>query len=172
MQNHACNDPSQYNVSFLGLCTGDCCFAADDPEPRDHLPVDDKAWVENVGHPFSLDFHILTLLSLLSFAELSLQPTLLTPSDTTVGTFAREAQINHITGRTLFHVFAPTYDIEFHKSEFLQLERTMMTYMPFLMEEERKWGNYCAALGICSRYVTHVTTILIWVWNIRKCDSL
>lgn len=51
-------------MSFLGLCTGDCCFAADDPEPHDLLPVDDKAWIQDVSpHILLLSLELLTVCS-------------------------------------------------------------------------------------------------------------
>lgn len=79
--------------------------------------------------------------------------TLSTPSDITVGHFARECQISHLIGRVLRHVFEPASDPEFHAQEAMQLEKTLMAFMPLLIEEHSKFGLYCAALGMCSRYV-------------------
>lgn len=75
--------------------------------------------------------------------------TLATPSDIRVGPFARECQISHLVGRVLRHVISPIADATFHREEALQLERTLQSFMPILMEEQTKYGLYCAALGIC-----------------------
>lgn len=76
---------------------------------------------------------------------------LTTPSNVLVGPFARECQISHLIGRVLRHVFEPSSDSDFHLQEALQLERTLMAFMPLLIEEQTKFHYYCAALGMCSR---------------------
>ncbi|KIW35706.1 uncharacterized protein PV07_02390 [Cladophialophora immunda] len=73
-----------------------------------------------------------------------------TSSDITMGQFARECQISYLVGRVLRHVLDPTSDRNFHASEELQLERTLKAFMPLLMEEDSKYGQYCAALAICT----------------------
>lgn len=72
-----------------------------------------------------------------------------TPSDITVGQLARECQISHLIGRVLRHVFDPVSDPEFYAREALQLERTLMAFIPLLIEEDTKYGMYCAAYGMC-----------------------
>ncbi|CAG8956587.1 hypothetical protein HYFRA_00003976 [Hymenoscyphus fraxineus] len=76
--------------------------------------------------------------------------TLATPSDRRVGPFARECQISYLVGRVLRHAWEPTQDDKFHFEEALQLERTLLTFMPLLIEEGRKKIFFCAALGICT----------------------
>lgn len=57
-------------------------------------------------------------------------------------------------GRVLKHVFDPlTSDIAFNALAAEQLERTLLALMPVLMDEEVRFGKYCAALGMCTRYV-------------------
>jgi len=75
--------------------------------------------------------------------------TLATPSDIRVGPFARECQISHLVGRVLSHVVNPISEPTFHHEEALQLERTLQALIPLLVEEQNKYGLYCAALGIC-----------------------
>ena len=77
--------------------------------------------------------------------------TLATPSDQRVSGFARECQVSHIAGRVLKHTFEPCADAEFHQQEARQLERTLLTFMPLLMEEQLNYGLYCAALGITTK---------------------
>jgi hypothetical protein len=77
------------------------------------------------------------------------------PRETRVGQFARECQVSHLVGRVVRHVFDPTSDHRFHAEESFQLERTLLAFMPLLIEEQFEFGRYCAALGICSRYNSH-----------------
>lgn len=77
----------------------------------------------------------------------------MTPFDASAGPFARECQVSHLAGRVVKHVFDPSSDFGFQKAEAVQLERTLNAYMPLIMVEEEKYGFYCAALGICCRYL-------------------
>jgi hypothetical protein len=77
--------------------------------------------------------------------------TLDTSSDVTMGQFARECQISYLLGRVIRHTLDPSLDAGFHASEEAQLERTLKAFMPLLMEEDSKYGQYCAALAICTR---------------------
>ena len=74
-----------------------------------------------------------------------------TPSDVRVGPFARECQTSHLVGRVVRHVFDPSSDTNFQKEEATQLERTLHSFLPLLMEQESQFGLFCAALGLCSR---------------------
>ncbi len=69
-----------------------------------------------------------------------------------MGKFARECQVSYLIGRVLRHIFDPVSDQQFHANEELQLERTLKAFMPLLMEEDTKYGQYCAALALCTRY--------------------
>ena len=69
-----------------------------------------------------------------------------------MGQFARECQVSYLISRVLRHIFDPVSDPPFHASEELQLERTLKAFMPLLMEEDSKYGQFCAALAICTRY--------------------
>jgi hypothetical protein len=61
--------------------------------------------------------------------------------------------VSHLTGRVLKHVFDPiTSDPDFNIQQASQLERTLMAFMPLLIDEEIRFGKYCAALGICTWY--------------------
>jgi hypothetical protein len=77
--------------------------------------------------------------------------TLATPADTIVAPFARECQISHLIGRVLSHVFDPTSETDFHDQEALQLERTLLSFRPLLIEEQRHYDFHCSALGMCGR---------------------
>jgi len=57
-------------------------------------------------------------------------------------------------GRVLRHIFEPISDPQFHAEEAPQLERTLMAFMPLLIQEQSTYGMYCAALGMCSKSVT------------------
>ncbi|KAF2495631.1 hypothetical protein BU16DRAFT_539560 [Lophium mytilinum] len=114
---------------FINLCSGDALFGTDDPQAQDSLPIEDSIWLQR---------------------QQTTNHTLSTTSDVTVGQFARECQVSHLVGRVLRHVFDPTSDPAFQANEALQLERTLMAFMPLLMDEELQFGKYCAALGICS----------------------
>ncbi|TVY81025.1 hypothetical protein LSUE1_G004366 [Lachnellula suecica] len=115
---------------FVNLCQGSALFATEDPHADDHLPLEDTLWAQEI---------------------LPAMPpsTLATPSNITVGPFARECQVSHLAGRVLSHVINPTSDPAFHQEEALQLERTLRSFMPLLVEEQSKYGLYCAAFGIC-----------------------
>lgn len=86
-------------------------------------------------------------------APIATAATLATPANITIGQFGRECQVSHLIGRVLRHAFEPTLDEAFHIEESSQLERTLMAFMPLLVQEELQFGRYCAALGICSREV-------------------
>ncbi|KAL5314236.1 hypothetical protein ACEPPN_018661 [Leptodophora sp. 'Broadleaf-Isolate-01'] len=116
---------------FICLCNGDSLFITEDPQSSDSLPIEDSQWAQDIVPDTT--YH-----------------TLSTPSDITVGHFARECQISHLIGRVLRHVFEPASDPEFHAQEAMQLEKTLMAFMPLLIEEHSKFGLYCAALGMCS----------------------
>jgi hypothetical protein len=79
--------------------------------------------------------------------------TLATPSDITVGQFARECQVSHLAGRVVRHVLDPTSDRDFQTDEAQQLERTLKAFMPLLIAEQMQFSKYCCSIGICSRYV-------------------
>ena len=66
-----------------------------------------------------------------------------------MGQLARECQISNLIGRVLRHVFDDAFDSEFHAQEALQLERTLLAFIPLLTEEHTKYGMYCAAYGMC-----------------------
>ena len=59
--------------------------------------------------------------------------------------------MSHLAGRVLKHVYEPFADVSFRHDEALQLERTLLAFMPLLMEENQKFGLHCAALGICTK---------------------
>lgn len=64
---------------------------------------------------------------------------------------ARECQVSYLASRVVRHVFEPTSDQNFQREEELQLEKTIMSFIPILLEEESAFGRHCAALGISSR---------------------
>ncbi|KAH7304841.1 hypothetical protein BKA65DRAFT_602133 [Rhexocercosporidium sp. MPI-PUGE-AT-0058] len=119
------------SARFICLCNGDSLCTTEDPQSSDSLPIEDTQWAQDIVPDTT--YH-----------------TLATPSDITVGHFARECQISHLIGRVLKHVFEPASDPEFHAQEAMQLEKTLMAFMPLLIEEHSKFGLYCAALGMCS----------------------
>lgn len=43
----------------------------------------------------------------------------------------------------------------------MQLERTLMAFMPLLIEEHTKFGLYCAALGMCTKCVSSPSTPIL-----------
>lgn len=77
-------------------------------------------------------------------------PRLNLPSNIRLGSFARECQISHLLGRVLKHVFEPTSDPKFHAEEGKQLEATLLTFVPMLIDEFVLYGMHCAAMAICS----------------------
>lgn len=124
---------------FIGLCNGDDRFATDDPERADSLPIQDLLWSE--GSVADIEGFI------------SAAPTLETSFNVTVGQMARECQISHLAGRVVRHVFDPTPDSGFNAEEAIQLERTLLSYLPLLADEELRIGKYCGAFGVCNRSV-------------------
>jgi hypothetical protein len=91
-----------------------------------------------------------------SYADVSqIYPTgppnrLSTPSSRTVGVFARECQVFHLTGLVVQHVCDPKVDANFQLEEAIQLEKTLMALMPLLLESDI-FGKYCVALAITGR---------------------
>jgi hypothetical protein len=77
--------------------------------------------------------------------------TIATAQDMTLGQFARESQVSHLIGRMIRHVFDPTPDAAFQVQQYSQLERALSALMPHLINEDREFGKYCTALGMCSR---------------------
>lgn len=131
--------PAHYSVliwnRFINICGGDGLFASDDPKVSDLLPFGDRLWSQGVGYPHEYTHRDLSA-----------------PADVTIGQFARECQASHLTGRVLKHVFDPlTSDAAFNAQAASQLERTLMSLIPLLMDEEIRFGKYCAALGMCTR---------------------
>ncbi|KAF2670636.1 hypothetical protein BT63DRAFT_371622, partial [Microthyrium microscopicum] len=109
---------------FINLCNGDSLLASEDPTNSDFLPVDDHLWTQE---------------------NISIVPhaTLYTSSDLSAGQFARECQVSHLSGRVIRHVFDPVHDADFRSEEAQQLERTLMAFMPLLMEDGAQFGKYC-----------------------------
>lgn len=68
-----------------------------------------------------------------------------------VSYFSRECQVAHLVGRVVRHLYSPISDAAFHAAETSQLERTLHSYIPILIEEEKRHGNYCSALAMCFR---------------------
>lgn len=67
------------------------------------------------------------------------------------GPFGRECQVAHLVGRVVQHVFEPVSDVEFLARESVQLERTLVAFLPVLVAEELKYYVYCSALSMCLR---------------------
>lgn len=82
---------------------------------------------------------------------LGIGPTIATPALFGLGQFARECQVSHLVGRVVRHVFSPISDTYFHGEEARQLERTLLSFLPLLIEEEVQFSNYCGALATCVR---------------------
>lgn len=80
-----------------------------------------------------------------------IKPTIATPAPFRLGQFARECQVAHLVGRVVRHVFSPISDAHFHEEEATQLERTLLSFLPLLIEEEVQFSNYCGALSTCIR---------------------
>jgi hypothetical protein len=119
---------------IMSLLTGDTVLGTDEPHSSDPLPIDDSMWSRDTVPE---DFQT---------------PVLATPSDIRVGQMARECQVANLAGRVARHIYEPgSLESRFHAEEALQLERTLMAFIPLLAEEELKIGNYCGALGICTR---------------------
>ena len=72
-----------------------------------------------------------------------------------VGRFARECQVSYLTSRVLRHIQDPVSDSQFYQAEAIQLERTLKSFVPILMEEDTKYGLYCSAFAICTRSDAH-----------------
>ena len=81
--------------------------------------------------------------------------TLGTASDKFAGHFARECQVSYLISQLLRHIFNPVADRHFYEDEEFQLERTLKAFMPILMEEDSKYGQYCPALALCARFESH-----------------
>lgn len=65
--------------------------------------------------------------------------------------FARECQVAHLVGRIVQHVFDPISDVNFRDNESVQLERTLVAFLPVLVAEELKDYVYCGARSMCLR---------------------
>jgi len=75
-----------------------------------------------------------------------------TSSSVRAGCFAREAQLSHLLGRVLRHVYDTCPDPAFNREEAVQLHRTldaMTTLLP--MEVAGTCAVYASALGMCYR---------------------
>jgi hypothetical protein len=119
---------------IISLSIGDALLGTDDPQSSDPLPIEDSLWTHD------------------SFPEDFQEPILATPSDIRVGQMARECQVANLVGRVARHVFEPvSLESDFYAEEAVQLERTLIAFIPLLAQEELKIGNYCGALGICTR---------------------
>jgi hypothetical protein len=118
---------------ITSLTSRDALFGTEDPKSFDSLPFEDSLWSDNVVSGTA--------------------PILATPSDIRVGQMARECQVSNLAGRVVRHISdLEPLDLEFYVDEAVQLERTLVAFIPLLVEEELKIGNYCGALGICTRY--------------------
>lgn len=74
-----------------------------------------------------------------------------TSISTRVGCFARQAQLSHLLGRVLRHVYDVSSDSTFYRDEALQLHRTLDAITTLLPVETRKSAVYAAALSMCYR---------------------
>ncbi|KAH8807298.1 hypothetical protein F5884DRAFT_340117 [Xylogone sp. PMI_703] len=128
---------------YINLCGGDAIFASEDASVDDFLPSKDCYWSQ----------------STLPGTRMA---TVSTPATFMVGHFARECQVSHLVGRVVQHVFNPMSDVNFHSNEALQLERTLMSFLPILIEEELNFGKYCGALAMCliSLFILHISPSL------------
>jgi hypothetical protein len=124
---------------FINLCFGDAQLVAADPELLDPLPIQDLLWLED------------PTVSTLNYPE-NAAPVLGTAVSITVGQMARECQVSHLAGRVVRLVFDPSTDQNLNSEIALQLERTLMSFLLLLQNEELKIGRYCGALGIAHRY--------------------
>lgn len=66
-----------------------------------------------------------------------------------VSQFSRECQVGYLVGRAVRHIYSPISDAAFHAAEASQLERTLYSYIPILIEEEKLYSNYCGAMAMC-----------------------
>ncbi|RAO70459.1 uncharacterized protein BHQ10_006471 [Talaromyces amestolkiae] len=128
---------------FINLYGGDAVFATEDANIEDPLPAEDGSWSQNALPD-------------------TVRANLSTPAAFKVGQFARECQVSHLVGRVVRHVFNPISDANFHEYEAAQLERTLMSLVPLLTEEELKFRNYCGALAMCisSLFTLYTSPIL------------
>jgi hypothetical protein len=85
--------------------------------------------------------------------------TIATAQDITLGQFARESQVSHLIGRVIRYVFDPTPDANFQAQQYSQLERALSALIPHLINEDREFGKYCTALGMCYRQVVNATLL-------------
>ncbi|KAH8810831.1 hypothetical protein F5884DRAFT_780504 [Xylogone sp. PMI_703] len=116
---------------FISLCCGDSIFVTEDADKEDPLPAVDEICSQSIS---SSD---------------AVKTTIATAATFRVGQFARECQVSHLVGRVVQHVFNPVADYSFHADEAAQLERTLLSYLPMLIEEELKFSTYCGALAMC-----------------------
>ncbi|KAH8897143.1 hypothetical protein GQ53DRAFT_742980 [Thozetella sp. PMI_491] len=116
---------------YVNLCTQECLFTLPYPRGEDPLPIEERLWEQDM-------------------ASAAVTHTLNTPSDVTIGTFARECQICHLVGRVLRNVYEPTSDASFQTQEAEQLEATMLAFIPLLREHSEDFGKYCISFAICS----------------------
>jgi hypothetical protein len=93
-------------------------------------------------------------------------------ADIRVSPFARECQISHLMGRVLRHVFEPTSDIIFHNQEYIQLENTLKAFFSLLMQEQNAYADYCAALSMCSWYISPNAFIIVLSSNLNSATFL
>ncbi|KAK3620812.1 hypothetical protein LTR56_020586 [Elasticomyces elasticus] len=118
---------------FVTLCSGDGVLGTPNSKSEDLLPMDDGLWLRNI-------------VPMPTPTEL----TLATSYSVRVGQFARECQVSNLIALVIRHVFDPSPDSRFQAEEALQLERTLSALYPVLMDEQIKFGKYCAALGMCT----------------------
>jgi hypothetical protein len=134
---------------FINLSTGDKMFALDDPQMTDTLPMDLDTWESEAG-AFSVSCSTSSADLCQAYADVP-DIQLTTPSDIRVGPFARECQVSHLIGRVVRHIFDPAADATFQRTEANQLDQTLNAFLPLLMEQESRFGLFCAALGMCSK---------------------
>ncbi|KAM0689935.1 hypothetical protein Q7P36_010808 [Cladosporium allicinum] len=118
---------------FIGMCHKEPHLCTQDAAMNDSLPTDDDSWLQ--------DNVTITMPT---------NATIATAHDITLGQFARESQVSHLIGRVIRHVFDPTPDATFQAQQYSQLERALVALMPHLINEDREFGKYCTALGMCS----------------------
>jgi hypothetical protein len=80
------------------------------------------------------------------------EPLLLSaPTDVRAGQFARIAQVSHVLGRVLRHVYDSTPDMVFNSEEAITLDRTLNAFSVLLPEGANSCTTYCGAIGIWNR---------------------
>ncbi|KAF2727129.1 hypothetical protein EJ04DRAFT_506226 [Polyplosphaeria fusca] len=110
------------------------------------IPIDDDLWAQNL-------------------LPSSPPHTVSTPCSPTIGTFARECQVAYIISSVIRHAFDPSNDEAFQAEESAQLEKTLMAFLPLLLEEEEKLSRFSVALGMC-------TSALFTLYDCRLKRSL